>query len=379
VGRFLTICSGAGENLLPVPHPQAILVSVANCAESPGQMKRILKLITICQAEKVFLDNGMFSFFKKWKDDELVIFDSNRPVYPKGISMNLTAEHNIHYAKIVKPDVFICPDLPVRGLHNPNDPGEQEFYFMLCTYHNLIRAQETVRLRDQHGLKSKLYFAFQGYNLNHLLRIWKELDGLRFDGFCLATRALEWNHVMAIMLMLYHLGVRKVHILAGSSLPVMAVGAFAARHLFDEVSYDSANWLAFSLLQDFRFWGSLHVVRLKSDLPLKDHLKGFRCNCQHCRGRSLEEIHQMPEGNVKQHLLAQHNFLAETQTAKALFDHCRTPQMLRDFLMIYFHRKRLIDEIYQCTAAICNEIDQLMNHRTIRGFCEFIFDHFKAR
>lgn len=378
MGRFLPICSGAGKNLLPVPHPQAILVTVADCGMGPGALRNVLDLIKIAGAEKVFLDNGMYTFFKKWDDGELVIFDSSRKVYPEGISMNLTAHHNIHYARIVKPDVFISSDLPVKELINPNDIGEQEFNFMLCSYHNIIRAQETVQMRDKYNLKSELYFAFQGYNLNQLLRIWKELKGLHFDGFCLASRALSWNKMMAMMLMLRHLGVQKIHILAGSNLPVMAIGAFSARHLFEEVSYDSANWLTFSLLQDFRFFGDLHVVRLKTDLPLQDHLKDFRCNCQHCKGRSLEDIHQMPEGTEKHHLLAQHNFLIETQTAKALYNHCETPSMLRDFLLTYSHRRKLSIDIYECTASIYNMIDELKDPKFIRGFCEYIYDHFGA-
>lgn len=378
MGRFLPICSGAGKSLLPVPHPQAILVSIADCGRGPGALRNVLELIDISGAEKVFLDNGMFTFFKKWDGGELVIFDNTRKVYPKGISMNLTAQHNIYYARIVEPDVFIASDLPVKELINPNDVGEQEFNFMLCSYHNIIRARETVQLREQYSLKSELYFAFQGYNLNQLLRIWKELNGLHFDGFCLASRALNWNQMMAMMLMLNHLGVWKIHILAGSNLPAMAIGAFAARHLFEEVSYDSANWLTFSLLQDFRFFGGMHVVRLKSNLPLKGHLKSIHCNCQHCKGRSLEDIHQMPEGTEKQQLLAQHNFLIETQTAKALYDHCETPSMLRDFLLKHSYRRKLIMEIYQCTSTIYDQIDELKDPKIIRGFCEYIYGHFGA-
>lgn len=378
MGKFLPICSGAGKKLLPVPHPQAILVSIAECGRSAGALRNVQEFIKMSNDWKVFLDNGMYTFFKKWVNMELVIFDNSRKIYPQGISMNLTAQHNVHYARIVNPHVFICTDLPVRELVNPGDVGEQEFNFMLCTYHNIIRARETIRLRDRYGLESELYFAFQGYNLNQLLRIWRELNGLHFDGICLASRALNWNHMMAIMLMLYHLGVRKIHILAGSSLQAMTIGAFAAYHLFEEVSYDSANWLTFSLLQDFRFFGGLNVVRLKSDLPLKEHLKRFRCNCQHCDGRSLEDIHQMPEGPEKQHLLAQHNFLIETQTAKALYNHCQNPVMLRDFLLTYSHRRKLILEIYECMSSIFSMMDELQEPKLIRGFCEYIYNHFKA-
>ena len=325
------------------------------------------------------MDNGMYTYFKKWRNHELVGCDDSLPVYPNhGIAMNLTAYHNVHYANIIKPSIFICNDLPVPKLVQPDNVGEQEFNFLLVNYHNILRAKETVKLREQFGIKSDLYFAAQVYNINQLLRIIKELDGLKFDGFCLATRALSWNRMVALMLMLRHLGIRKIHILAGSNMAAMAANAFLAKNLFDEITYDSANWTTFGRYQYFRVFGSMRAIRLKSDKPINNYLKNIQCNCQHCKGRTLGDIHDMPEGTPKHHLLAQHNYLVETQTAQAMFDHSVTPGMLRDFLLAHSNRTKLIMEIHQCLAAIYNMMDKVNDPKFIRGFCEYIYHTFKA-
>ncbi len=379
MGRFLPICSGAGKSLLPDPPPKAILVSIADCGTGPVALRNMIEFIRTSGTGQLAMDNGMFPYFKKWQKGELVICDKSRPIYPNnGISMNLTPSHNIYYANILKPYFFIVHDLPVPKLVHPYDVGEQEFWFLLVSYHNIKRAIETLRLREKYGIDSQLYFAFQGYNINQLLRVLEEIKDLKFSGFCLATRALSWNRMVALMLMLRHRGTRKIHILAGSNLAAMAVNAFLAKNLFDEISYDSANWTTFGMYQYFRVFGSMRAIRLKSDKPINNYLKHIRCNCQHCKGRTLGDIHDMPEGTPKHHLLAQHNYLVETQTAQAMFDHSVTPGMLRDFLLAHSNRTKLITEIHQCLSSIYNMMDKFNDSKFIRGFCEYIYHTFKA-
>jgi hypothetical protein len=381
MGILLPVCSAAHVGLMPSPAPQSLLESVASCGTASG-IKSTQNLIAKSGALKIFMDNGMFTVHGMMEEGQRVIFDDTRPIYPEKNTINITAVHNIECAIALKPDVMIVPDMPVpklRKVWNKYDYGDEELCFLKATYHNIIRAKETNYLRQKFCPDVELYFAFQGYNIGHLHRIMSEVNGLKFDGFCLATRALSWNKLLAIMMLLKCYGARKIHILAGSTMPVMAIGAFAARHLFDEVSYDSHNWLFYSLKGSFRFYGSMDAVQLVQHNATPENVLSMRCDCPHCKGRSLYDIRAMDYVEEKQHLLAQHNYYIETETANAYFNHSETPTMLKDFLLLKSHRTGLIQDIYQALSASYEMKNYLDNMKFVNGLADFIFNAFKKR
>ena len=67
MGNLEPVFSGASMEHMPVPAPGRILVSVAECGKSPAALKRVRKIIKRSGAENIYLDNGMFSYFQKWK------------------------------------------------------------------------------------------------------------------------------------------------------------------------------------------------------------------------------------------------------------------------------------------------------------------------
>ena len=77
--------------------------------------------------------------------------------------------------------------------------------------------------------------------------------------------------------------------------------------------------------------------------------------------------------------MALHNYVTEVETAKALYDHSQTPEMLRDFLLSKSHRTKLIGEIYECLSAVVSMKEQFSDFRFVKGFAEYIFSTFKAR
>lgn len=259
------------------------------------------------------------------------------------------------------------------------DHGDEELRFMMATYHNLIRAKEVTELRAKYCPDVELYYTFQGYNLSQLERIIKELNGLQFEGYCLATRALPWNKLISMMLILHHHGAKKIHILAGSNMPTMVVGAFMARHLFEEVSYDSHNWLYFAMKETFRFYGSMGTARAVEKVAVPNHILSLTCDCPHCQGRSLKDIREIEHGRPKQNLLALHNYYIEVETAQALYDQSETPDMLRDFLLSKSHRTKLILEMHEALTAVFEMKDYLSDYQFTQGLAEYIFQRFKAR
>jgi hypothetical protein len=179
--------------------------------------------------------------------------------------------------------------------------------------------------------------------------------------------------------MLHHYGVKKIHILAGSNLPAMTVGAFLARHIFDEVSYDSHNWLFFSLKESYRIYGSMGAARATKKVEVPSYILALTCDCPHCQGRSLYDIREIEHGQEKQHLLAKHNFFIEVETAKALYAHSETPDMLKDFLLSKSNRTKLIFEMHECMSAIYEMKGYLGDYQFARGLAEYVFERFKAR
>jgi hypothetical protein len=257
--------------------------------------------------------------------------------------------------------------------------GDEELRFLTVTYHNVLRAKEVTQLRAKYCPNLQLYYAFQGYNLNQLERVMTELNGLQFEGYCLATRALPWNKLIALMLLLNYYGAKKIHVLAGSNLPTMAVGAFMAHHIFEEVSYDSHNWLYFAMKGTVRFFGSMGTARPLKQVETPEHILSLTCDCPHCQGRSISDLRELPHGRPKQHLLAQHNFFIEVETAKALYAHSETPDMLKDFLLSKSNRTKLIFEMHECMSAIYEMKGYLGDYQFARGLAEYVFERFKAR
>ena len=365
---------------MPVPAPEGILVSVAECARSTAALTRVRKIIKRSGVKKIYLDNGMYSYFQKWKIGKTVIFDSNRWVYPKGVDMNLTSEHVAYYNYVIQPYATFCLDLPVPSLPCKHDPGEEEFHFSLTVHHNITRAKEMAQLKKRFYPQVNQFFVFQGYNLSQLIFIKTELGDLEFDGYALPTRSLKWNQMTAMMLMLYHFGVRKIHILAGSNMPTLAICAYLARHLFDEVSYDSSNWLQFGIYGNLRLFGSMvGIATGKKIKVMPERILNTQCGCPHCNGRSIKDFRKMANDNDKLQLLIRHNAFIEVETVKALCAHSETPDMLRDFLLTHSRRKKLILEMHECLSGIDYLKKNLGDYAFAKGFAEFIFKRFKAR
>lgn len=259
------------------------------------------------------------------------------------------------------------------------DHGDEELRFLTVTYHNILRAKEVTELRAKYCPDVQLYYTIQAYNISQIERIIKELKGLHFEGYCLATRALAWNKLISMMLILHHHGAKKIHILAGSNMATMAVGAFMSRLIFTEISYDSHNWLYFAMKETFRFYGSMGTARPLKQVETPEHILSLTCNCPHCQGRSLKDIRELPHGRDKQKLLALHNYFIEVETAQALYDHSGTPDTLRDFLLSKSHRTKLILEMHEALTAVFEMKDYLGDYQFTRGLAEYIFTRFKAR
>jgi hypothetical protein len=377
MGSFDPVFSGASMQHMPVPAPGRILVSVAELAKSKAALKRVRKIIKRSGAEKIYMDNGMFTFFQKWQAGKKVTFNRNQWVFPKGVDMNLISEHIAYYNAVIQPYATFCLDLPVPRLPRKHDPGEEEFHFSLKVHHNITRAREMAYLKTKHYPQVNQFFVFQGYNLNQLIFIKTELGNLEFDGYALPTRSLKWNQMVAMMILLYHYGVQRIHILAGSNMQTMAICAFMARHLFDEVSYDSTNWLQFGIFGNLRLFGSMAGIAIGKKIKfLPEQILKIKCGCPHCNGLSVNDYRKMANNDDKRQLSMKHNAFIEVETTKALYTHSETPDMLRDFLLSHSRRRKLIMEMHECLSGIDSMKGNLGDYVFAKGFAEYMFKRF---
>jgi hypothetical protein len=358
MGRFLPVFSGVSKSDMPDPTPENVLFSVSACGESDAALNQIIKLTKSLENSKIFLDNGMFTLFQKWKNDqlgktrEIIIMNKNAPVFPKDIGMNNCSEIIAKYASAIKPDVTFCMDLAVPKLRQKKYAGEDEFNFRLSTYNNILSAYEMVALKPKYFPTTDLYFVFQGYHINHLLRIKQSLLTLNFDGWAIPTRVLSCETLAGIMLILYYYGIRKIHIFAGSNLNAMIVGVYFARHFFDEVSYDSTNWLKYAINHDYRLFGSMRGVNTGENQTEKDLEFNKTCYCPHCRGRSIDDIRAMTNNSEKIKLLKMHNYYIEVLTADAMADNIDTPNDLLRFLLNNQANENSVRKIFDCLNSI---------------------------
>ena len=155
-----------------------------------------------------------------------------------------------------------------------------------------------------------------------------------------------------------------------------------ARHLFDEVSYDSTNWLQYGIFGFLRLFGSMRAIAIGKNVKLlPNHILNARCDCPHCNGRSINDFLKMDNDNDKLQLLIKHNAFIEVETAKALYTHSQTPDMLRDFLLTHCrsNKTKLILEIHECLSGIDLMKRNLGDFAFAKGFAEYIFKRFTAR
>ena len=190
----------------------------------------------------------MYTFFQLWQKGEAVSYDYAQPVFPKksNVAINLTSHHTITAALKLSPhvDTMIANDLPVR---KSDDPGEREFLFRNVMYFNLKAARRNGHAEGRYCPTVSLLYAVQAYSPDQLMVVMHEIRDFKLDGFSLPIRPYRWNQLLAMLVMLHHLKVKRAHVLGSANVSTLAIVAFAAQHLFDEVSWDASSFHKYSV------------------------------------------------------------------------------------------------------------------------------------
>jgi len=284
-------CAGVEFHVAPAKHVNNVLVNVPDDACSPSAIDLTQRMLRALTTEYVILDSGGYQIFKAEKDGLKISFDENRPVIRDGFEINLTPVHVVDAAAILKPDIFVGLDFPIRKFTEPN---EQKLEFMRKLGFNIIFARECYEHRIKICPEIPYFQPIQCYNLEQFDQFMGLITGVTYDGFSMPVRNLSVSGIILFMIRFYQMGVRQVHILGTSKIMVIAVAAFMARHLFDWVSFDATTWRKWAELSWYMNPHNLLDERIAQNVKIDEKIR-MDCDCPFCKGKTFTFIKNLPE------------------------------------------------------------------------------------
>jgi tRNA-guanine family transglycosylase len=298
--RFL--CAGAGDGRLPDAKVEGLLFSTVNEGRTPASITKTAKTIAAAKPEHVMIDSGGFQILSREKKKAHMTFDPEAPLKNTIKYFNLAPCHVVDAAIKVKADIMIALDYPIRKL---TDPREQDKEFREKLPFNVSWAIETAKLRKKLCPHIELFNAVQAYNLMQFEEFYNDIKHIDFDGLSLPVRNMPMLDQAKMLLKMHEWGIKKVHILGSSSLPVICVCAYMTRY-FDWISFDATSWCKSAHFGGFILPTDLSNKKLNLAGSYDPH---YKCQCKSCKGMSLGQIAAL-EIKERRILLMTHNYLA---------------------------------------------------------------------
>ena len=302
-GNLRFMCAGANAGRLPEVEVEGLLISTGFDVKNEWFIQKTKEMINRGKPKHLMLDSGGYQIHCAEKKGIPMSFDPDMPLKVTGKALNIAPQHVLEQAVEINADHVVALDFPIK---KTNDPYEQEQEFRDKLKYNVPWAIETARLRKKLCPEATLFIPVQAYTLKQFDEFYERIKGIDFDGFSLPKRNMQMKDVAMFLMRMHELGIRKVHILGSSSLPIISVCAFMSQRFFDWISFDSTTWRMKAQNGEF-----IHPYDHKC---LKLHKVGsydprFRCYCSSCKGRSLNQIAHLNK-KEKRKVLVTHNYLA---------------------------------------------------------------------
>ncbi len=275
------------------------------------------------------------------KDDHReIIFDPHQKVYPPG-KLNITPSHLIVGVQILKPNIMISLDYPVK---KTSDLGSQEFEFRMTLAYNVRAAYETSQLRNQFCQDIPLYIPFQAYSFDQIDIFFELLKNMKYEGVSIPMRHHDGYSLGIYLLKYFSMGFKKIHLLGSASFEVLAVSAYFAKNFFDLTTIDSTSWMKFANNLQYQIPYDLRVYDLRPIISVNPQ-KRVQCNCPMCSpAANLRKIQKMDAPQIRVYLYT-HNFSVTEEIIKSFFDNSDTAKMLRDFMLRVSKKKTYAESI----------------------------------
>jgi tRNA-guanine family transglycosylase len=303
------LCAGISNGRLPETGVEGLLISTGSNCITPRRIQETKDMIITAKPKHTMIDSGGYQIFLFEKKGIPMTFDSSIPLTVKKKTLNLAPSHVIEKAIEMEADSLVALDYPIRKIKNPY---EQEREFREKLPKNVLWAIETAKLRKKHCPNIKLFIPVQAYNLRQFEVFYEKIKGIDFGGFSLPVRNMSMQSIATFLLKMHEWGVKKVHILGSSSLPVISVCAYMSQRFFDWVSFDATTW---------RISAQYGMYIHPEDLSSKNLNKvgtydpRYRCYCKSCEGKTLEQI-SLLDRKDKMKILVTHNYLAVQNLSK---------------------------------------------------------------
>lgn len=344
--RLFNYCATATINDLPGNHVDSILINLYDDLSSDSSIARTKRMLNKANPILVIQDNGGYNLLMAEEEGKAIIHDESKPIKYKDM-LNLTPHHNVKKATIIKPNLLIASDWPIRRFADPTE-REEEFNQKFET--NVEWAIQSAKLRQDYCPEIGLLIAIQSYSINHLHLFLKAISPIICDGFCMPTRGQSLGQTALFMVRLWQLKVRILHLLGVAALFPMALSAYMARHFFSSVSLDARSWKKRAENREYLNPHNLSGVNLSDDVTI-DRSIPTDCCCFCCRNMAFTDFKDLPYYH-KRILLGCHNFLVTQNMARELYNNAGTINSLINFLRSRTDRTPEIEELYNTLCLV---------------------------
>lgn len=297
------LCAGASDGRLPKTKVEGLLISAGYDCKNAGIIQRTNEMIQKAKAKHVILDSGGFQIFSAEGKGIPMTFDPRKPLLISKKVLNITPQHVVEKAIEIQADSVVALDFPIRKIRNPEEQNKE---FRKKLNYNVKWAIETAALRKKLCPEINLFIPVQAYNLTQFKEFCKGIEGIDFDGFSLPIRNMSMLNIAEFLLAMHKMGIKKVHILGSSSLPVMSVCAFMSEKFFDWVSFDATTWRIAAQYGNFIKPNDLSIIKHKNT---SSYDPKYKCSCMSCKGRTLKQIFNL-DRKERMNILTTHNYLA---------------------------------------------------------------------
>lgn len=303
------LCAGVSSGRLPNTPVEGLLISTGSDCVTPKKIQETKEMLRIAKPKHLMNDSGGYQIYLAEKNGKAMTFNPERPLMITKKCFNLAPRHVIEKAIEVKADSMVALDYPIRKL---KDPKAQRKEFQKKLPQNVAWAIETAELRKKHCPHINLFIPVQAYNLKQFEEFYEKIEGIDFDGFSLPVRNMSMKDIAMFLLKMHEWGVKKVHILGSSSLPVISVCAYMSERFFDWVSFDATTW---RISAQYGRFIQPNDLSHKSLNKAGSYDPEFECPCQSCNDRSLGQIAAL-ERKERMKILVTHNYLATQNLCK---------------------------------------------------------------